>query len=108
MAWLSVQAPSAEGVWNNLRTEGKLPRDLNGTLFRTASGQKENNGTRLKHLFEGTLMFRRGRFKTVKPGRRHPGVKMVVDAAGNLGLQFLDANGKVIYSLPESNNQMRE
>lgn len=53
MAWLSVQAPSAEGVWNNLRVEGKLPRKLTGTMFRTAPGQTENNGTRLKHLFDG-------------------------------------------------------
>ncbi len=53
MAWLSVQAPSGEGVWNNLRVEGKLPPDLTGTLFRTAPGQMENNGTRLKHLFDG-------------------------------------------------------
>jgi carotenoid cleavage dioxygenase-like enzyme len=53
MAWLAVQAPSAEGIWNNLRIEGKLPPELTGTLFRTSSGQTENNGTRLKHLFDG-------------------------------------------------------
>jgi carotenoid cleavage dioxygenase-like enzyme len=53
MPWLSMQEASAEGVWRNLRVEGKLPRSLNGTLFRTAPGQMENNGTRLKHLFDG-------------------------------------------------------
>jgi carotenoid cleavage dioxygenase-like enzyme len=53
MAWLSVQTASAEGIWNNLRVEGKLPHELTGTMFRTAPGQMENNGTRLKHLFDG-------------------------------------------------------
>lgn len=53
LTYLSAQTASGEGVWRNLRIEGKLPADLSGTLFRTAPGQTENHGTRLKHLFDG-------------------------------------------------------
>jgi all-trans-8'-apo-beta-carotenal 15,15'-oxygenase len=51
--WLSVQTASGEGRWTNLKIEGKLPRDLNGTLFRTAPGMAENFGAALNHLFDG-------------------------------------------------------
>ena len=66
MPWLSMQEASAEGVWRNLRVEGKLPRGLNGTLFRTAPGQMENNGTRLKHLFDGDAYISAWKFEDGK------------------------------------------
>lgn len=53
IAYLSAQTASGAGVWRNLQTDGELPADLRGTLFRTAPGQTENHGTRLKHLFDG-------------------------------------------------------
>ncbi len=37
-----------------------------------------------------------------------PRIKMVVDASGNPKLQFLDAAGKIIYSLPESTTQTQK
>jgi all-trans-8'-apo-beta-carotenal 15,15'-oxygenase len=53
IAYLSAQTASGAGIRRNLETEGKVPADLRGTLFRTAPGQAENHGTRLKHLFDG-------------------------------------------------------
>jgi len=53
MLWLSAQTASGEGLWTNLKIEGKLPKDLNGALFRTAPGMSENFGTLLNHLFDG-------------------------------------------------------
>jgi all-trans-8'-apo-beta-carotenal 15,15'-oxygenase len=53
LSWLSSQTASAEGVWNDLKVEGVVPKELSGTLFRTAPGQSDNYGTPLKHLFDG-------------------------------------------------------
>ena len=50
---LATATASGEGTWKNLKIEGKIPRDLNGTLFRTAPGESERFGVRLKHLFDG-------------------------------------------------------
>ena len=50
---LSAQTASGEGVWTNLKIEGTMPRELSGTLFRTAPGETERFGTNLNHLFDG-------------------------------------------------------
>jgi len=53
LGWLANRTPSAEGAWALTKIEGKVPRELNGTLYRTAPGQKENHGVVMKHLFDG-------------------------------------------------------
>lgn len=50
---LAYQNPSAEGTWVLKKIEGTVPRELNGTLYRIAPGQKENHGVILNHLFDG-------------------------------------------------------
>ncbi|MGD9589974.1 MAG: carotenoid oxygenase family protein [Pyrinomonadaceae bacterium] len=50
---LATATASGEGTWQNLKVEGKIPADLNGTLFRTAPGESERFGVRLTHLFDG-------------------------------------------------------
>jgi carotenoid cleavage dioxygenase-like enzyme len=62
---LAHRGPSAEGAWALNQIEGKVPRDLNGTLYRTAPGQKQNHGVTLRHLFDGdafvsSFVFREG------------------------------------------------
>ncbi len=53
MRYLATQNASGEGVWTNLKVDGKIPKDLSGTLFRTAPGQSSNHGVKLRHLFDG-------------------------------------------------------
>jgi all-trans-8'-apo-beta-carotenal 15,15'-oxygenase len=53
LSWLAYRNPSAEGAWTLSKIEGKVPKDLTGTLYRVAPGQKENHGVRLRHLFDG-------------------------------------------------------
>lgn len=50
---LATSTASGEGTWVDLRVEGTVPHDLNGTLFRTAPGESERFGVRLMHLFDG-------------------------------------------------------
>ena len=50
---LAVQPPSAEGRWSALKVEGSIPKDLNGSLYRVAPGQKINHGIQLQHFFDG-------------------------------------------------------
>lgn len=64
--WLSAQTASGEGRWTNLKIEGKLPKDLNGNLFRTAPGLSENFGTPLNHLFDGDAYLSSWRFREGK------------------------------------------
>lgn len=52
-----------EGEWQLKRIEGKLPRDLNGQLFRVCPGQKENFGVSMKHLFDGDAFLSRYTFR---------------------------------------------
>lgn len=63
IAYLSAQTASGAGVWRNLETDGRLPADLRGTLFRTAPGQTEIYGTQLKHLFDGDAYLSAWRFE---------------------------------------------
>ncbi len=53
MSRLATASASGEGTWTGLKVEGKVPRDLNGTLFRTAPGESERFGVKLTHLFDG-------------------------------------------------------
>ena len=64
--WLSSQTASSEGLWTNLKVEGKVPKSLNGTLFRTAPGMTENFGTPLNHLFDGDAYLSSWRFREGK------------------------------------------
>ncbi|NOT61635.1 MAG: carotenoid oxygenase family protein [Acidobacteria bacterium] len=64
--YLAHRTVGAEGAWELKKIEGKVPRNLNGTLIRTAPGQKETFGTPLQHLFDGDaylskLTFREGK-----------------------------------------------
>ena len=70
MLWLSAQTASGEGVWSNLKIEGKLPRDLNGNLFRTAPGLSENFGTKFNHLFDGDAYLSAWNFENGKASLR--------------------------------------
>lgn len=63
--YLANRTAGAEGNWELKRVEGKVPKALNGTLIRTAPGQKETFGVPLQHLFDGDaylskLTFREG------------------------------------------------
>ncbi len=53
LGWLAFQNASAEGVWSLKQIEGKVPRELNGTLYRVAPGTKLNHGVVMNHLFDG-------------------------------------------------------
>lgn len=53
LSWLAYRNPGAEGAWRLTKIEGQVPKDLIGTLYRTAPGQKENHGVALRHLFDG-------------------------------------------------------
>lgn len=66
MLWLAAQTASGEGAWTNLKIEGKLPKNLNGTLFRTAPGMAENFGTTLNHLFDGDAYLSAWKFENGK------------------------------------------
>ncbi len=66
MMWLSAQSASGEGFWTNLKVEGKLPKSLNGTLFRTAPGLSENFGTTFNHLFDGDAFLSAWHFESGK------------------------------------------
>ena len=63
--YLANRTAGAEGNWELKKIEGKVPKALNGTLIRTAPGQKETFGVPLQHLFDGDaylskLTFREG------------------------------------------------
>lgn len=66
MRQLATQNASGEGVWTNLKIEGKVPKNLNGNLFRTAPGQSSNHGVKLRHLFDGDAYGSAWRFKNGK------------------------------------------
>jgi all-trans-8'-apo-beta-carotenal 15,15'-oxygenase len=53
LSWLAYRTAGAEGAWALTKVEGKIPKDLQGTLYRIAPGQKDNRGIMLKHLFDG-------------------------------------------------------
>ncbi|MBL8207038.1 MAG: carotenoid oxygenase family protein [Blastocatellia bacterium] len=64
--YLANRTAGAEGNWELKKIEGKVPKALNGTLIRTAPGQKETFGVPLQHLFDGDaylskLTFREGK-----------------------------------------------
>ena len=51
--YLASRTAGSEFTGELKKIEGKIPRELNGMLIRTAPGQKEIFGTKLKHLFDG-------------------------------------------------------
>jgi all-trans-8'-apo-beta-carotenal 15,15'-oxygenase len=53
LSWLVSRHPSAAGAWRLTDSEGAVPDDLVGTLYRVAPGQKEHHGVLLRHLFDG-------------------------------------------------------
>jgi all-trans-8'-apo-beta-carotenal 15,15'-oxygenase len=63
---LSAQTASGEGIWTNLKIEGTIPRELSGTLFRTAPGETERFGTNFKHLFDGDAFLTSWKFNNGK------------------------------------------
>jgi carotenoid cleavage dioxygenase-like enzyme len=64
--YLANRTAGAEGNWELKKIEGKVPKALNGTLIRTAPGQKETFGTPLKHLFDGDAYLSKLRFREGK------------------------------------------
>lgn len=66
MRYLVTQNASGEGTWTKLKVEGKVPKSLNGNLFRTAPGQSSNHGVKLRHLFDGDAYASAWRFRNGK------------------------------------------
>ncbi len=63
LTYLANRAAGAEGEWELKQIEGKVPRALNGMLIRTAPGQKETFGVKLRHLFDGDAFLSRYTFR---------------------------------------------
>ncbi len=66
LSWLAYRTAEREGVWELTDIEGRVPADLDGTLYRVAPGQTENHGVTLRHFFDGDtylsgFTFREGR-----------------------------------------------
>lgn len=53
LSWRAHRTAGAEGTFRLERVEGEVPRDLAGTLYRTAPGESERFGTTFSHLFDG-------------------------------------------------------
>ena len=71
---LSLQEPSAEGVWDCPEIEGEIPQALEGDLFRVCAGQRSNHGVSLRHRFDGDGFLVR---YTVRNGKVSVGAKYV-------------------------------
>ncbi|MFP6584388.1 MAG: carotenoid oxygenase family protein [Candidatus Hydrogenedentota bacterium] len=50
---LANQTAGAEGTWWLKDIEGEIPKEINGTLYRTAPGESERFGVKFKHAFDG-------------------------------------------------------
>jgi all-trans-8'-apo-beta-carotenal 15,15'-oxygenase len=50
---LAYRTASGEGYWTLTEVEGRIPKELSGTLFRVCPGQRENHGVAYRHLFDG-------------------------------------------------------
>lgn len=53
LSWHAYQPTSVEGPWELGLVEGRIPLDLDGSLYRIGPGAKTNYGVELKHLFDG-------------------------------------------------------
>ena len=53
LGWRAFRTAGAEGTWELTNIEGTVPKELDGTLYRTAPGLSENHGIVLQHLFDG-------------------------------------------------------
>ena len=51
--WITSRSAGPEGEWKLKKVDGRIPKDLSGTLVRTCAGQRENHGVRLRHIFDG-------------------------------------------------------
>jgi carotenoid cleavage dioxygenase-like enzyme len=81
LSYLAFRTATHEGSWLPRAVEGKIPRDLYGTLYRNGPGQKENFDVALDHLFDGdayltALRFENGRMSGLSrflqtPERQH-------------------------------------
>lgn len=67
---LNWRTASAEGEWPLSKIEGRIPKDLHGTLYRVAPGQRENHGVALRHLFDGDPFLAAYRFDNGKASLR--------------------------------------
>jgi len=52
LSWLAHRTVGAEGLWRLTDTEGEVPKNMAGTLYRICPGQEENHGVALRHLFD--------------------------------------------------------
>jgi all-trans-8'-apo-beta-carotenal 15,15'-oxygenase len=53
LVWASSHSAGPEGERRLTKVDGRIPKDLFGTLVRTCPGQRENHGVRLRHIFDG-------------------------------------------------------
>lgn len=66
LSWRAFRTAAGEGDWDVARVEGRIPPELDGTLYRVGPGQRETFGVRLRHFFDGDAIitgfdFRDGR-----------------------------------------------
>lgn len=70
LSWLANKSAGPEGAWALTRIEGKVPKELHGTLYRVCPGQRENHGVALRHLFDGDAFVAAYRFRDGKASLR--------------------------------------
>lgn len=56
LSYRAYRTTDFEGSWSPTEIEGKIPTNLEGTLFRIGPGAKDTLGTNLKHLFDGDAL----------------------------------------------------
>jgi all-trans-8'-apo-beta-carotenal 15,15'-oxygenase len=67
---LANRSAGPEGAWPLTRVDGRIPAELNGTLYRVCPGQRENHGVALRHLFDGDAFVAAYRFRDGKASLR--------------------------------------
>ena len=87
---LAAQPPSREGTWEAQRIQGRIPEELNGTLYRVAKGQLENHGVTLKHWFDGDAF-------VIKYSIREGGVRIAARFVETPERQQETAAGRMLY-----------
>jgi carotenoid cleavage dioxygenase-like enzyme len=50
---LANQTAGKEGTWWLKDIEGEIPKEINGTMYRTAPGESERFGVKFRHAFDG-------------------------------------------------------
>jgi all-trans-8'-apo-beta-carotenal 15,15'-oxygenase len=56
LGWLAYRTAGAEGFWRLTDTEGEMPQNLTGTLYRLCPAQRENHGVALRRLLDGDAL----------------------------------------------------